>query len=125
MFEIAGVMFDKFRSHWIGQCKANPLSLLVLPPYRKLGNAIIIFVVFIEGQFIPDPETVQDSDGHPDGQPTNIDGSVTHIPHHVPPTDLKITLKHCVIVYVNVLCLSNCKGPQIIYYLVPVVKLPA
>jgi len=58
------------------------------------GNPVIVAVIFIKGQFIPNPEAYQQGHGHTQGQAQDIDEGIDPVLTQIAAGDLEIASQH-------------------------------
>jgi hypothetical protein len=68
-----------------------PVVNIVLP---HLGNAIVILMIPVKSELIPDPQADEDRDSHPGGKTGNVNKGITFVLDQVPKRDLEIVLQH-------------------------------
>jgi len=69
------------------------------------GDIVVIFMVFIKRQFIPDPKSDDHGYGHADGKSYDINRGVCFVLNQVPPRYFEIILYHnfCILSLNNML----------------------
>lgn len=94
MFEVSAIALMHFLVQWQGDGSAGVDGSVKGLSLHNLGDAIVIAMIFVKGDFVPDPEADEQSNGHAYCQSGYIDNSVRAVSAEGTPGGPEIAFDH-------------------------------
>ena len=94
MLEMSIMVRDQLRSEGIRLCCTKFLLPFLKIAQGYVCNSVIFLIIFVEGQFIPNPQTIEYGNRHANGETSNVDDGITFIPKKISPSGFKIISEH-------------------------------